>query len=165
MSTETNRGGRPEIGGKAAPVDYGPELLAAINRMAADSGQSRAAWLRDTALERVNREVPPTMSLGWSTLTAFGIDTDRVTMRHDYPVETYQLDSLDGLSRIIFGVSTADQNDVIPEGQHKGWDIGWYELIDEGDGQIQESFSSSDYFEPFDWRSMLEDVLVFARKQ
>jgi hypothetical protein len=166
MMTETarNLGGRPEIGGKAAPVAYGPELLAEIDRQATASSQTRAAWLRDTALARVNQSAPETLT--WADMTAAGIDIDLIEKRAnaaDTHLPTWQATSLDGLTRIIFGVSYDAENNT-QDGQHAGWDAAWYDLEDEddGDGPVHEGYRSNEYYEPYDWRRMLADVANVA---
>ena len=71
-----NPNGRPAIAGRVSPVRYGASLLAEIDRQRIDCGQSRAAWLRDTALDRVNAEAPDT--LAWTDLEEAGIDIIKV---------------------------------------------------------------------------------------
>lgn len=162
MGTDTkNLGGRPEIGGKIGPVSYGDSLLAEIDRRAAAAGQSRSAWLRDVALHAANATAPET--LAWSQMTDAGIDIDLVDKTQACKAgasngDQWVATSADGKKRVYFGIAEDPEN-VIPEGQHKGWDIGWYDLeTEDGDDHPTEYFSSNEYYEPYDVAGLLADV-------
>lgn len=128
-----NVGGRPEIGGKIGPVSYGEALLAEIDRRAAAAGQSRSAWLRDAALKAVNADASDDIS--WPQMSAAGIDTEMVELTRDCKAgaadgKQWVATSADGQSRVYFGYAQ-DPDDVVPEGEHAGWDLGVYDLLSE----------------------------------
>jgi hypothetical protein len=95
--------------------------------------------------------------INWSVLTDASIDINRVEPTEAYKAGASQpmwvADSSDGTTRIYFGVAS-DPGNVIPEGQHKGWEAAVYELVTE-DGEVTECHISQHYEEPENLKDFL----------
>jgi hypothetical protein len=160
-----NLGGRPEIGGKIGPVTYGDDLLAAIDRAWPEDGAaSRSDWLRNITAAHLNRQAPETIA--WTDMSAAGIDIELVEKRRndfDTSLPMWQATSADGTQRILFGVAS-DTANVIPEGEHMGWDAGTYDLETEPGNDHPTEHHTGDYyyFEPYDLHGLLALVAKFA---
>lgn len=90
--------------------------------------------------------------LGWATISAAGIDTDRVervgNARHDTK-EQYEILARDGATKLVFGEYFDDA-----EG---GWDRGVYEQVGTADEPAWEMTGAPD------WYSTPAEVLADAK--
>jgi hypothetical protein len=90
--------------------------------------------------------------LDWATISAAGIDTERVEIeenRGDTSLEMYRITSVDGMTSMAFG-EYADR-------EEGGWDSMTYEAFTDGDHIVWESIGAPD------WYGTVEELLAAVR--